>query len=467
MHCHNCQYPLWNLSSRTCPECGASFTLQDFLFLRDSARIHCQHCPHTYTAPAESGSLLRALPSPPWAPAKEGPPLPPLCPQCNGLHDLDTLVVTPADPDAIAVPAAGINPWIWRELPLIKRWYRTLALAFTRLEFVTDGTPARGANLASFIFALVTTTLAIGAAAVPFVVILGVKSLRAAAIFIAVVPLIAIGFTLLAAVWSFCAHAILSATGSLRGDRWLTFRSMCYGASGLVFAAIPCFGAIVAAIAWPIHAAAMVRRSQRVSWARALLALMPFMVLVVAITTYIDDEHVYHRWAATFAPLPPPPPPVIEQLADALRIYYADNNTYPDHPARLLWTGDAWPEHFAPDANRMVHVGNLTATEAFAADLDMLEHNLQIELSAGRANIGDTLFCTRGLEPHADRTDLWLLITTPELNGPRGTAPITIRLAGSTVVLAPDQFETAREAQNQLRQSLGLPPIPDPFAPLN
>ena len=44
MRCKTCDYRLWNLSSRHCPECGAQFSPSEHDFVPNSVSFHCPHC---------------------------------------------------------------------------------------------------------------------------------------------------------------------------------------------------------------------------------------------------------------------------------------------------------------------------------------------------------------------------------------------------------------------------------------
>src|SRR4051812_7864561 len=58
MRCPGCDYPLWNLPTRQCPECGRPFLPSEFDFVANSVRFCCPHCPQEYYGPGPRGPLV-------------------------------------------------------------------------------------------------------------------------------------------------------------------------------------------------------------------------------------------------------------------------------------------------------------------------------------------------------------------------------------------------------------------------
>lgn len=44
MHCNNCNYSLWNLTTPRCPECGRGFDVRDWQFESGSVKFGCPNC---------------------------------------------------------------------------------------------------------------------------------------------------------------------------------------------------------------------------------------------------------------------------------------------------------------------------------------------------------------------------------------------------------------------------------------
>ncbi|MFT3687151.1 MAG: hypothetical protein QM783_19880 [Phycisphaerales bacterium] len=58
MKCKRCEYPLWDMASRVCPECGLAFSPEDYTFVVNSVRFMCPHCRQDYYGTGQGGHLL-------------------------------------------------------------------------------------------------------------------------------------------------------------------------------------------------------------------------------------------------------------------------------------------------------------------------------------------------------------------------------------------------------------------------
>jgi len=57
VHCKRCDYPLWDMAGRVCPECGEPFSPLDYEFVVNSVRFMCPHCRQAYYGTGERGHL--------------------------------------------------------------------------------------------------------------------------------------------------------------------------------------------------------------------------------------------------------------------------------------------------------------------------------------------------------------------------------------------------------------------------
>jgi hypothetical protein len=79
--------------------------------------------------------------------------------------------------------------------------------------------------------------------------------------------------------------------------------------------------------------------------------------------------------------------------------------------------------------------------------------------------VGDFVFTHHGIDVRSADRRLWLLLATPDpdVNPNGGRGLIQVGQADGTVhSLAPPHFNAALNAQNALRRSAGLAPLPDP-----
>ena len=58
MRCQNCNYTLWNLTTRECPECGTPFLPSAQDFQPNSVRFCCPGCDQDYYGTSPRGHLV-------------------------------------------------------------------------------------------------------------------------------------------------------------------------------------------------------------------------------------------------------------------------------------------------------------------------------------------------------------------------------------------------------------------------
>ncbi|MCH7792622.1 MAG: zinc-binding dehydrogenase [Planctomycetes bacterium] len=58
MHCKHCDYALWNLRDRICPECGNAFLPSEYEFVPNSIRFCCTECGQDYYGVDDKGHLV-------------------------------------------------------------------------------------------------------------------------------------------------------------------------------------------------------------------------------------------------------------------------------------------------------------------------------------------------------------------------------------------------------------------------
>jgi hypothetical protein len=108
MRCHRCDYPLWAVEARACPECGDPFRPSEYEFALGAVRFECPHCRTAYFGTSPEGHLEpRAF-------------------ECVGCHrsiEMDAMVVMPVG--AVDVSSELIKPTIWEqpEHPGGWRWW--------------------------------------------------------------------------------------------------------------------------------------------------------------------------------------------------------------------------------------------------------------------------------------------------------------------------------------------------------
>jgi len=110
MRCEHCQYLLYNLPDRRCPECGEPFDVEQYRFEPGDVSFRCPHCEQAYFGNDEQG-----LPNPR---AFE-------CVQCQRTITLEQMLVVP-EVEGAEGETRPATPWARRgEIGLIRGWWDT------------------------------------------------------------------------------------------------------------------------------------------------------------------------------------------------------------------------------------------------------------------------------------------------------------------------------------------------------
>src|SRR5688572_3956647 len=115
MRCKTCDYPLWNLKARQCPECGRAFVPSEFEFVLNSVRFCCQHCDQAYYGTGPRGELV---------------PADFVCVACGQRTRMDDMVLRPAQGVEEKQTQVLKMPWLERaQRGRISAWFSTLGMA--------------------------------------------------------------------------------------------------------------------------------------------------------------------------------------------------------------------------------------------------------------------------------------------------------------------------------------------------
>jgi hypothetical protein len=114
MHCTQCQYPLWDLAARVCPECGKPFAPSEYTFVNSSVQFLCPHCRQDYYGMGERGHLV---------PSEFD------CVRCGQRIREDEMLVLPTRGVREEQTVGARLPWLRREKGRVDAAFRTLGLA--------------------------------------------------------------------------------------------------------------------------------------------------------------------------------------------------------------------------------------------------------------------------------------------------------------------------------------------------
>lgn len=481
MHCHTCNYPLWNLTTRQCPECGAPFAVDDYEFVPGSVRFCCPDCRQAYYGTTAKGHLEpRAF----------------QCVTCGRQIDMNDTVLVPAEGVDERNTRADANPWLERsQLGAIKGWLQAIGMALVKPLRLMRGTPASSSMGQAWWFTVVTLVAGLLLAFIPTVAFVLILPMMASAasqggggpgalpLMAGAGAAMAIGFAIAvvmlmiyALLWGLVTHAMLRISGRGHGTLRRTYQAICYAAGANITLAIPCFGQYVAMPWWIVSAVLMVKEGHNVHGGRATLAVVTFPVCllvllvglyaVMIVAVFANASVAMQQGAVTNAET--------QIVVDALLAYAGDHQGRgPAHGALLMTAGDL-------EAWEIVGGGTLTATgdipvgDKSMEDFMVLPADLQqgladaasASLPAGTIahRVGDFVFTYHGIDLTAPDPGLWLVIASPDPDV-NAVPPrmVVVGLADGTVQSIPaGNFAFRQSAQNALRARRGLPPLPAP-----
>ncbi len=462
MFCKSCNYPLWNLTARTCPECGTGFRPSEFRFRRGTVLYVCPHCSQRFQGTDPSGHLE---------------PREFTCPSCNNHVAMDEMALVPTPGVSETRTRTDLVPWFERGH---KGVWRTIGQAMGHPDklarAVAVSAPARTASvlwygvLTQSVFNLVGSAVVIGMMLVGVVMTASrsavVGALAGFAVLV-VATLVASALGLL--VWAGSAHLILRITGPMRGAFFYTLCPISFGGGVNAVSAVPCFGFYLAPIGllwWVVVSTVMLRTTQSVGWFRATIATCAFpMVAAVALVGGII-------WFATWVNAFPSrlgtasPTTTASDLGSALNGFAAANGDYPVHSSELIGAGQIFgPNEFYATGFPSSFNAPFAGSTDFSSFLQMTPavQNQQVARfkSAQPSDVvahrtGDCVFTYHGLPATAQSSAIWLVVIED------GSSQFTVYAQDGSS----DGFDGAAmpgklAQQNQIRASYGLPPLPD------
>lgn len=290
MRCRQCNYPLWNLSSPQCPECGTGFDLRSYTFAPGTVAFGCPHC-----------GALHGGTGPQYLPATTDTAT---CQSCAQPMSVMHMRVVPLSDQTEAIVANQI-PWevragsgVWRA------WWETCRMAMLEPEQLGRQITPAIPFWSGYWFAVLTIILGAVVNAVValtcFGTLLAVMSAgggggqptmnNADLIIQMVSAVVQVPFAfltpfLLVGIMGGAAHLVLLATGPKRGGFGLTALAFLFGQGPMAVAIVPFCGGYVGYV-WALIATVFVLKSaQGISGGRAALAvlLLPALMLVLGV----------------------------------------------------------------------------------------------------------------------------------------------------------------------------------------
>ncbi len=485
MRCKSCDYSLWNLRDRKCPECGKPFAPSEFEFVPGAVRFCCPQCNQEYYGTSPQGHLV---------------PRSFTCVKCDSPVQMDAMVLLPAEGYSEEQTAAATNPWLVKGQPLLRKWMRTIGMSLAHPGQLIDGTPLESSRGSAWKFALLTNVAAIGIGVGLWSVLqagmmaaMGAGGAGAPGAGILLVSMLGcgllggvVGFFVFAFLWAAMAHVLLLLTGGGTRGFVRTLQVILYSSGANAIGAVPCLGFYVSWIWWAVSAAIMLKRGHRIGGARAALAACaaPVCLVVVGVGLLLFPVMMTARTAAAAAAAGGAGPgapgaggqfafadsssrEVVASMTRALQARARSEGAWPQHAAELLNIG-LTPDAFVGPISPTQPSDVTAAGESLQAlqEADRAERTLALDSIAAAMpedvvahRVGDFVFTYHGAPVEADGR-LWLVIQSPAPSELSAPGEIVVGVAdGSTRVYPAVALPAILEGQNAVRAELGMPPL--------
>lgn len=280
LNCKTCNYALWNVRARLCPECGSPFAVRDFVFNPNAVQFKCPHCEQSYYGTdAQNGHLI-----PPDFD----------CVRCQTHISMDEMVLTPTEGVSEQQTVGALHPMHTPHRGFFRRWLATVGMSCftpTRLIKVTDIT--RDTRVAiKFFLATVLISSMIGVGSIYVLVsMIGMRARLSDALQLLVGYIVGVGVVCLATlIWNSVVHLLVVATGPGKGIE-RTVQCVCLASGPLVLTSVPLLSFHLAPIAvlwWIINVAVILTEGHKISpWRSMLAAVFPFILLAIIIAGLI------------------------------------------------------------------------------------------------------------------------------------------------------------------------------------
>lgn len=491
MNCKACDYPLWNLTARKCPECGAPFKPSDFDFTINSVQFCCPHCRQPYYGTGERGHLV---------PSNFD------CVTCGRRVDMDDMVLLPTEGVKEEQTKVDTMPWLERKsTSFIKAWWLTVKRGMTAPSALMRATPIGSPGISAVWFAVTVNVLAMlvgfGSLLIFGFVISGAfrgGGGRMGAAFGGGLLITFLGVTLLSGLmvflWALSTHFLLSLGGPRAGSLSRTIHALGYSAGPMVLGAVPCLGVYISFVGWIwwlISATLMLKEAQRVSGGRAAFAVLtpPITIFVLVVAAYaifvmsilpgvFGASGAMSRRTAMSQRYPQTSPEQqrteVQTVLEALLRYGNEGaGQGPSHAAELVRLNFLSPtlliSSWSQSTMTSARIGNLTFDQ-FTTAGDKAQRDIVADATAALGpygepyRVGDYVFTDRGISFQDAGQPLWLLIAWPDqaVNPPPPGRVFVGTIQGTVTQYFLPLFTQELAAQNILRAQQGLPPIPHP-----
>lgn len=294
MRCTQCNYALWQIAARRCPECGSPFKPSDFDFVPNSVRFACPHCDQAYYGTAANGHLVPAAFD---------------CVKCHQPIHMDDMLLLPTEGLEEHRTLPFDMPWleIGKRYGRLKGWAKTVGCAMGAPGRLLSVTPRESGVFKSLLFFALTQTLVITTSGLllfllPIVGLLSFSGFRLDWLVwsLGVMSLYVILPLSVLFLQTSVTHLVVVITGKHTGDFGRTLQALAYAGGANMLSAIPCVGLYQpGAIWWLVSSIFTVAEAQRIPRWRATVSVLalPVGILTLAMTLVLTLGWYGHTFA--------------------------------------------------------------------------------------------------------------------------------------------------------------------------
>jgi len=471
MRCRTCDYPLWNLPARQCPECGTAFLPSAYEFKVGFVRFNCPHCAQSYYGTDERGHLEpRGFD----------------CVSCGRAVTMDEMVLLPSE--GVQDEQTHLRepvPWLVREkIGFFRGWIKTVFAGMGAAGKLARSLPQDSRARQALWFAALTLIVSALVAATAFIGFFSLTGGFSAARAVSDMGTAALVVTALRLasllVWGVCVHGLLRLLGVSHARLGRTFQYLCYTCGPCVIVMIPCLGLYVFWIGdiwWIISAAVMLSVGYGVSGWKTTIATLVLPLLAVCGAIVAIFIGVNRTMNAVSSLAPPPNPASAAVVASAMRDQdLCRAGAAPTHGAALVVSGTIGVAELIAEGSEStdetVRIGTTALVDFLALDPDA-QKKVADEASAALPakvvahRLGDVVFTYHGLDAkNPQHAVLWSFVMwpDPEANDAPPESVMIGQVDGRTFSLSASSMPTVLPIQNAQRSRAGLPRLPEPAA---
>jgi len=273
MRCQACDYELWHCVGRTCPECGTEFSLDDYIFEKDTVLFYCPHCNQGIAGEQPTGR-------PPETTTE--------CEGCGKEVGIYSFIVRPTEEYEEAL-TTELLPIRTSDGNWFTRYFETVWLVMTKPTTAIRKVPPHEPLVHAWKFYFTTLLFTTLVGMIPSILLFppnvfgmgGGVGINSVTYFMVIQLVVGVGASILfVLLWILMTHVQLQIAGGSTFTMRRTTQAILYGYGATIVSIIPCIGGFFGLVWWTVSAINMIARGQRVSGGRASIAVLTGPVIM-------------------------------------------------------------------------------------------------------------------------------------------------------------------------------------------